>query len=182
MVCFIFEVRCLCLHLISTKLKITMDNLPIELYGAILRQFAKDDRKAATLALTRAIPRSPVPREYLFETIRLHNATHLLLLYQHLRRMGGKDSHQAGWVREFILEAWTADAQIVVNLLELLPRIKVLILNIGTSFMPEHLEEMFQTPRLDLLSLFLRFRPYVERATYYQFLKVSETQKPLCDP
>ena len=152
-----------------------MDKLPTELYGAILRQTAKDDRKASTLALTRAIPRSPVPREYLFETIRLHNATQVLLLYQHLRRVGGKDSREAAWVREFILEAWTVDAQIVVNLLELLPRIRVLTLSIGTSFMPEHLEELFQAPRSDLLSLSVRFRPYVERATYYQFLKVSET-------
>jgi len=159
-----------------------MDKLPTELYGAILRQAAKDDRKAATLALTRAIPRSPVPREYLFETIRLHNATQILLLYQHLRRVGGKVSREAAWVREFILEAWIVDAQIVVNLLELLSHIRVLTLSIGTSFMPEHLEELFQAPRSDLLSLSVRFRPYVERATYYQFLKVSETQTPLCDP
>ncbi len=158
-----------------------MDNLPTELYGGILRQTARDDRKAVTLALTRAIPRSPVPREYLFETIRLHDATQVLLLYQHLRRVGGKGSQEAGWVQEFILETWTVDAQIVVNLLELLPRIRVLTLSIGTSFMPDHLEELFQAPRSDLLSLSVRFRPYVERATYYQFLKVSETQMRICD-
>jgi len=153
-----------------------MDKLPTELYGAILRPLAENDRTAATLALTRAIPRSPVPREYLFETIRLHNAKQILLLYQYLRRVGGKDSQEAAWVRGFILEAWTVDAQIVVNLLELLPRIRALTLSIGTSFMPEHLEEIFQAPRFDLLSLSVRFRPYVDRATYYQFLKVSKTQ------
>lgn len=159
-----------------------MDNLPAELYGAILRQLAKDDRKTTTLALTRAIPRSPVPRQYLFETVRFHSATQVLLLYQHLRRVGGKDSQEASWVREFILDAWTVDAQIVVNLLELLPHIRVLSLNIGTSFMPEHLEEIFQVPRFDLLSLFVRFRPYVERATYYQFLKVSKTRRGFAIP
>ena len=159
-----------------------MDTLPTELYGSILRQTAQDDRKAVTLALTRAIPRSPVPREYLFETIRLHNATQVLLLYQHLRRVGGKGSKEAAWVQEFILESWTVDAQIVVNLLELLPRIRVLALSIGTSFMPEHLEELFQAPRSDLVSLSVHFRPYVERATYYQFLKVSEAQMQFCDP
>jgi len=153
-----------------------MDRLPTELYGAILCQLARDDRKSTTLALTRAIPRSPVPRAYLFETIRLHNAKQVLLLYQRLRGVGGKDSQEAAWVREFILEAWIVDAQIVVNLLELLPHIRVLTLSIGTSFMPEHLEEIFQAPRLDLVALFVRFRPYVERATYYQFLKVRETK------
>jgi hypothetical protein len=158
-----------------------MDNLPTEVYDAIIRQLASDDRKPTTLALTRAIPRSPVPWRYLFETIRLHDAIQVLLLYQHLRRMGGKDSQEVTWVREFTLETWKVDAQIVVNLLELLPRIKVLTLSIGTSFMPEHLEEIFKAPRFDLLSLFLRFRPYVERATYYQFLKVSETQAPFRD-
>ena len=159
-----------------------MDRLPTELYGAILRQLAKDDRTSTTLALTRAIPRSPVPRAYLFETIRLHKAKQVLLLYQHLRRAGGTESQEAAWVREFILDAWTVDAQIVVNLLELLPRIRVLTLSIGTSFMPEHLEEVFQAPRVDLLALFVRFRPYVERATYYQFLKVSGTKTRVCDP
>jgi len=159
-----------------------MDKLPTELYGTILRQTAKEDRQAATLAVTRAMPRSPVPREYLFDSIRLDNATQVLLLYQHLRRVGGKQSQEAAWVREFTLEAWTVDAQIVVNLLELLPRIKILTLNIGTSFMPEHLEELFQAPRSDLLSLLVRFRPYVERATYYQFLKVSEAQNQFRDP
>ena len=159
-----------------------MDQLPTELYGAILRQLAKDDRTSTTLALTRAIPLSPVPRAYLFEAIRLHTAKQVLLLYQRLRRAGGKDSQEAAWVREFTLEAWTVDAQIVVNLLELLPHIGVLTLSIGTSFMPEHLEDVFRAPRVDLLALSVRFRPYVERATYYQFLKVSETKTRVCDP
>lgn len=45
------------------------------------------------------------------------------------------------------------------------------MLNVGTNFAPEHLEEMFEEPRLDLNRMEVRFRPYVEQATYYQFLK-----------
>ena len=44
-------------------------------------------------------------------------------------------------------------------------------LNLGTNFAPEHLEEMFDDPRLGLERLEMRFRPYVEQASYYQFLK-----------
>lgn len=45
------------------------------------------------------------------------------------------------------------------------------MLNVGTNFAPEHLEEMFESERLDLRRLEIRFRPYVEQASYYQFLK-----------
>jgi hypothetical protein len=45
------------------------------------------------------------------------------------------------------------------------------MLNVGTNFAPEHLEEMFEEPRLGIKRMEMRFRPYVEQATYYQFLK-----------
>jgi hypothetical protein len=45
------------------------------------------------------------------------------------------------------------------------------MLNVGTNFAPEHLEEMFEEPRLGIRRMEMRFRPYVEQATYYQFLK-----------
>ena len=45
------------------------------------------------------------------------------------------------------------------------------MLNVGTNFAPEHLEEMFENERRDLRRLEIRFRPYVEQASYYQFLK-----------
>jgi hypothetical protein len=44
------------------------------------------------------------------------------------------------------------------------------MLNIGTNFSPEHLVEMFEEPRLGIKRMEMRFRPYVEQATYYQFL------------
>lgn len=44
------------------------------------------------------------------------------------------------------------------------------MLNVGTNIAPEHLEEMFEDPRLDIKRMEMRFRPYVEKATYYQFM------------
>jgi len=44
------------------------------------------------------------------------------------------------------------------------------MLNVGTNFSPEHLVEMFEEPRLGIKRMEMRFRPYVEQATYYQFL------------
>lgn len=51
-----------------------------------------------------------------------------------------------------------------------LNNINTLMLNIGTNFAPEHLQEMFEGPRMRLERMELRFRPYVEQASYYQFL------------
>lgn len=51
-----------------------------------------------------------------------------------------------------------------------LDNINTLMLNIGTNFAPEHLQEMFEGPRMRLERMELRFRPYVEQASYYQFL------------
>lgn len=53
------------------------------------------------------------------------------------------------------------------------------MLHVGTNFAPEHLEDMFASPRPDLSRLELRFRPYVEEANYYQFLKGSYFDKAL---
>jgi hypothetical protein len=57
------------------------------------------------------------------------------------------------------------------SVLRCLPDVQVLLLNIGTNFAPEHLEEMFEDPRPGIRRMEMRFRPYVEQASYYQFLK-----------
>jgi len=56
------------------------------------------------------------------------------------------------------------------SVLRCLPDLRVLMLNVGTNFSPEHLMEMFEDPRLGIKRMEMRFRPYVEQATYYQFL------------
>jgi len=52
-----------------------------------------------------------------------------------------------------------------------LPDLRTMMLNIGTNYAPEHLEEMFEAPRTGVQRIEIRFRPYVEQASYYQFLK-----------
>lgn len=61
-----------------------------------------------------------------------------------------------------------------------LPDVRTLMLNVGTNFAPEHLEEMFSDPRTDIERMEMRFRPYVEQASYYQFLKGKSRVDPSC--
>lgn len=65
------------------------------------------------------------------------------------------------------------------SVLRCLPAVRVLLLNIGTNFAPEHLEEMFEDPRPGIRRMEMRFRPYVEQASYYQFLKGASAQPGL---
>ncbi|KAF8336840.1 uncharacterized protein EI90DRAFT_3043804 [Cantharellus anzutake] len=57
--------------------------------------------------------------------------------------------------------------------MELFSQLKYLHLNIGTTFSPEHLNDLFKRAQTALKHMSLRFRPYVEKVTYYQFLKGS---------
>ena len=63
--------------------------------------------------------------------------------------------------------------ELTTSALRCLPRLNTMMLNLGTNFAPEHLEEMFERPRPDVQRLEMRFRPYVSQATYYTFLKGS---------
>ncbi|KAH7930491.1 hypothetical protein BV22DRAFT_52794 [Leucogyrophana mollusca] len=148
----------------------SLDDLPPELYSAILDQLPLDWRivQQTLLSLTRAVPRSPIPIYQLFERVCIKNTEQAVQLYRRLRGA----TEEASWVHNFALEAWTVDADVIVNLLSILPQISVLCLFIGPNFSPEHLEEIFEKPRSTVSHLSLRFRPYVQRATYYQFLKV----------
>ncbi|KAG2159619.1 uncharacterized protein EDB93DRAFT_1244411 [Suillus bovinus] len=144
-----------------------LDGLPAELYSAIIRHLPADSFQQDVLALTRAIPRSPVPTRPLFERIHLKHAQQIVQLYSRLR-----NTHdERNWVKDFGIVTWTVDADVLVNLLGILPRISSFLLFVGPNFAPEHLEEIFNKPREDLRFLSLRFRPYVKKATYYQFLK-----------
>lgn len=144
-----------------------LDELPAELYAAIISHLPADSLQQDVLALTRVCPRSPVPTHSLFEHIRLKHAQQTVQLYRRLHNA----TDERKWVKNFGIVTWTVDADVLVNLLEILPSISSLLLFVGPSFAPEHLEEIFHKPREDLRFLSLRFRPYVNRATYYQFLK-----------
>ncbi|KAJ3895772.1 hypothetical protein GG344DRAFT_38150 [Lentinula edodes] len=161
-------------------------SLPAEIYAAFIEQLDEPDVRATLLALTRAIPRSPVPRYQLFRRINITKADQLISLYQRIRPRKQDIEHHGEdpckWVQGLYLETWTADAEIVLNLLTLLPNLEALTIWIGPkNFTPEHLEELFAVDRGErslrcvenLLYLSLRFRPYVQKATYHQFLSGS---------
>lgn len=132
-----------------------LDGLPAELYSAIVSHLPADSFQQDVLALTRAIPRSPVPIRHLFERIRLKHAQQAVQLYSRLRNA----TDERNWVKDFGMVIWTVDADVLVNLLGILPRISSFLLFVGPNFAPEHLEEIFHKPRDDLRFLSLRFRP-----------------------
>ncbi|KAH9944015.1 uncharacterized protein BXZ73DRAFT_86992 [Epithele typhae] len=146
---------------------VSFTDLPVELYYAIASYFDSEDNQAI-LALSRAAgPNTGFPTHLLFDRIRLRRPEQVLQLYLRLRDAPA----DAALVREFSFEAWKVDADVFVNLLALLPNVIRLHMNVGPTFAPEHLEQMFAKPKPLLRFLSMRFRPYVQKASYYQFLK-----------
>lgn len=114
----------------------TLSSLPPELYSAIINQVPPAHVQQVAFALSRALPRSPIPQSHIFEFIYIRHAPQVFRLYRRLRA----SPIEASWVKEFSLEIWTVDAQLVVNLLKLLKRIHRLSVFIGPNFAPEHME------------------------------------------
>ncbi|KAF8510004.1 hypothetical protein BU17DRAFT_77768 [Hysterangium stoloniferum] len=159
---------------------ISLANLPGELYAAILSHVPHEALQSCTLNLTRAIPLSPVPIRPLFEHITISRGEQLPQLYRRFRYYHEPvrgSTNPAGeeplWVKSFNLSTWKVDAEVVVNVLALLSSVERLNLKIGPVFAPEHLQDMFTKPLDSLKWINVRFRPYVQTATYYQFLKGS---------
>ncbi|CAG7853736.1 SubName: Full=Uncharacterized protein {ECO:0000313/EMBL:CCA69983.1} [Serendipita indica DSM 11827] len=149
-----------------------LDQLPEELYQAILESIDDDkERKSVAIALIRSIPRSPVPRRFLYYQVNLSTSENVLTFYHHLRSCGGVASKEASWVHSLHSESWTVDAQILANVLELVPNLGHLSIHVGATFAPEHVDDIFQRPRPALRTLNIVFKPYVQEATYYQFLR-----------
>ncbi|KAH8107748.1 hypothetical protein BXZ70DRAFT_903215 [Cristinia sonorae] len=142
------------------------EQLPPELYGDIVDCLPDDNIQQDLLSFTRALPFAPIPLERLFRNIRLSAPIRVVQFYSRIR----KDADARGWVRTLSLETWEADADVVINILAQFPRLRELRLFMGPNFSPDHLEEIFIRPKAGLELLSLRFRPYVQRATYYQFL------------
>ncbi|KAJ7116798.1 hypothetical protein C8R43DRAFT_1038105 [Mycena crocata] len=150
----------------------SLASLPSELYSAIIEEIPPEALQQAILSLTRTLPYAPISLHHLFENVTLSRAEQALHL---TRRLLKPDAAIVSlYVQEFTLrDEWTVDAEIMVNLLSKLPKLRSLSLCIGTNFAPEHLKAIFERPRPELEYLSLRFRPYVQRATYQQFLSGS---------
>ena len=138
----------------------SFETLPAELYDAIFYQVPAAALQETVLATTRAIPLAPVPLHHLFRCVRLRRPEQTILLYRRLRISLTEREQTAGWVKEFSLETWSVDAEIVINIVRLLPNLHALTIWVGpNSFAPEQLEELFSKPLLGLHYLALRFRP-----------------------
>lgn len=144
----------------------SLDTLPAELYDAVLSHLPEDSLSTTILALTRAIPKCPVPVDKLFETIRLSSAERFSQLHRRLRGLSGSTARlhpDARFIKELRLESWNVDPQVVINLLALLSEphvnIKRMTIWVGPNFGPENLEDILQRPRTNLETLEVRFRP-----------------------
>lgn len=140
-------------------------DLPSELFSGVLDEVDPEDLQSTTLALTKAIPNAPISLHHLFRHIRLTRQNQPWLLHQRVRLNQGQENGRTSrfvdplWVRSFRWLGWTVDADVLINLLDILSGIQDLHINVGTTFAPEHLEDMFRNPRPDLQRLSLRFRP-----------------------
>ncbi|EAU92313.1 hypothetical protein CC1G_00532 [Coprinopsis cinerea okayama7 len=162
-----------------------LGQLPGELYSSIFDYLPKEVVQCTVLSLTRVFPKAAIPLRYLYASIRVRKQGQEVALNRHLRELKSRESKAKeegdtstsspmAMIYELSVELWTVDADILVNIVGMLRtyRLKSLTIWIGpNNFSPEHLEEMFQRPIESLVYLGLRFRPYVKRATYYQFLK-----------
>ena len=141
------------------------DRLPTELYESILSHVPSSELQQTVLSVTRAIPLSPVPISHLFHSIRITYPARAVNLYRRLRPRERNNTDLSGnntadFVKEFSVECWSVDAEVIVNLIHLLPKLQTLNIWVGPdSFTPEHLEELFLKPLLELKYLSLLFRP-----------------------
>ena len=136
------------------------ERLPTELYESILSHVPSSELQQTLLSVTRAIPLSPVPISHLFHCIRITYPARAVNLYRRLRPRNLSGNNAADFVKEFSVECWSVDAEVIVNLLHLLPKLQRLNIWVGPdNFTPEHLEELFLKPFLELKYLSLRFRP-----------------------
>jgi hypothetical protein len=141
------------------------DRLPTELYESILSHVPSSELQQTLLSVTRAIPLSSVPISHLFHSIRITYPARAVRLYRRLRPRKRNNTDLSGnkaadFVKEFSVECWSVDADVIVNLVHLLPKLQTLNIWIGPdNFTPEHLEELFLKPFLELKYLSLRFRP-----------------------
>jgi len=143
-------------YLPLTSMNSASPYLPPELYHCVLEQIPYSDTQTL-LATTRVFPLSL--HEPLFVTVKLKHPTQAPQLYKRLRRQpvlvgqessddsdrtpclvlpDAKNENPKLWVKEFSLHSWTVDADVVVNLVKLLKRLRRLELFVGTNFAPEH--------------------------------------------
>ncbi|WVO24336.1 uncharacterized protein IAS62_005700 [Cryptococcus decagattii] len=143
--------------------------LPPEVIDHLLTLVPPSLLQLTALSLLKVFPEHNISKRHLWKHIVVYRAGQLIPLWKQLK----EDEAMRVGARTFALQSWQGDADILNNVMRRLDNINTLMLNIGTNFAPEHLQEMFEGPRMRLERMELRFRPYVEQASYYQFLAGS---------
>ncbi|KAH8835056.1 hypothetical protein DL96DRAFT_1572684 [Flagelloscypha sp. PMI_526] len=151
----------------------TLTDLPTELFSHIISFLPVEVTQSAVLALTRAAPLLPIPLFHLFEHILISKPSQVVGLYQRLRKVPADvDSSPRNWIRTVTVASFEVDADVCINLLNMVRGIERLTLHVGPkNFSPEHLEDLFDKPFYNLQCFALRFRPYLQQVNHYQFLK-----------
>lgn len=96
---------------------VSLDYLPTELYDAILSHVHPAERQDTTLALSLAIPKSPVPIDHLFRHVHVHQRSQVPKLWRRLtiNAAGEKHLREPHWVQSFQLEGWDPDADVAIK-------------------------------------------------------------------
>ncbi|KAL7415312.1 hypothetical protein BDY24DRAFT_413458 [Mrakia frigida] len=141
---------------------------PAEIFDGILNFVSPFHLQRTALSLLSVFPHIPVSINHLWKHVVVGKEGQLMPLWRRMREEDGEERGKR--VKSFEMRSWKGDADIMNNIIGRMPALDTLRLNVGTNFAPEHLEDAFQKPR-PLERILVRFKPYVEKASYYQFLK-----------
>lgn len=146
-----------------------LDDLPGELYSAIIEQLPEEDYQFTTVSLIRALPHCSVSNHHLYTRIRIGKPEQAVACYLHIRKLKNEYKDDIDdprcpltWIRSLSVESWSVDADVVLNMVSMLPRAHLKSFNLwigANNFNPEHLEEMFGKSFDNLKYLGIRFRP-----------------------
>lgn len=139
----------------------SLATLPGELYTTIVQNLEPSFWAQAVLALSRVLPSAPIPIQLLFYSVSIKHPHQAVAFYLRLdKTLNVTLDPCASWVTEFSVATWTADADVIISIIRLLPNLRSLNVRIGPdNFSPEHLEQLFREPVGMLAHLSLRFKP-----------------------
>lgn len=135
-----------------------LEDLPSEIYVEVLSHLRARELKNTTLALSRALPRAPIPIHLIYKDLILSTAREVALFSDKIRKTP-QSSLPRSWIHHIQICPWSCSPDSQVILVTELPDLTSLRLNIGSTFVPEHVQDILRTPRPTLNLLSLRFRP-----------------------
>ncbi|MBW0509164.1 hypothetical protein O181_048879 [Austropuccinia psidii MF-1] len=141
------------------------ESFPGEIWDLILTFIPSNQLQSTVSALISILPNSNISIDHLYKHIIISSDQEIKNLII--------DPQNSSITQSFTLEAWKLiDYFILINQINWVSsNLRIIHLNIGPFFAPEHLEELFLKPKLKLELLSLRFNQNVLKRTYEPFLK-----------